>query len=282
MTRSWQGPPVQGAAGGCSRMVDRPPAAAGAMDTTTSSVTRVTRPRARRPTPARRQPPCWPTWPAWPPIARYRTWTCRRPIVFAVLAVSAARAVPIYLTGGVIPGWQDQAIAAGWFQPSTTRAAARSPPPHHASLRCRAGRGRRPLAQHYGDGRLDQAELDERLSRAMSAKTRADLAGMPPTCLIPARPAARTAAAPAPAGEPRRHNWLRIVLDRAARRGRLRLLAGLGALFWPFAGSGAWVRPRPVAADRPAGVLLAALRPRQPGLPATDWLAARSTHRARA
>ena len=34
------------------------------------------------------------------------------------------------------------------------------------------------LAQHYGDGRLDQAELDERLGRAMSAKTRADLAGI--------------------------------------------------------------------------------------------------------
>jgi DUF1707 SHOCT-like domain len=31
------------------------------------------------------------------------------------------------------------------------------------------------LAQHYGDGRLDQAELDDRLGRAMSAKTRADL-----------------------------------------------------------------------------------------------------------
>ena len=34
------------------------------------------------------------------------------------------------------------------------------------------------LAQHYGDGRLDQAELDERLGRAMSAKTRADLDGL--------------------------------------------------------------------------------------------------------
>lgn len=34
------------------------------------------------------------------------------------------------------------------------------------------------LAQHYGDGRLDQAELDERLSRAMSAKTQADLYGL--------------------------------------------------------------------------------------------------------
>ena len=34
------------------------------------------------------------------------------------------------------------------------------------------------LAQHYGDGRLDQAELDERLGQAMSAKTHADLAGI--------------------------------------------------------------------------------------------------------
>jgi Domain of unknown function (DUF1707) len=34
------------------------------------------------------------------------------------------------------------------------------------------------LAQHYGDGRLDQAELDERLSRAMGAKTHSDLAGI--------------------------------------------------------------------------------------------------------
>ena len=34
------------------------------------------------------------------------------------------------------------------------------------------------LAQHYGDGRLDQAELDDRLGRAMSAKTHADLSGL--------------------------------------------------------------------------------------------------------
>jgi hypothetical protein len=34
------------------------------------------------------------------------------------------------------------------------------------------------LAAHYGDGRLDQAEFDERVSRAMSAKTRGDLDGL--------------------------------------------------------------------------------------------------------
>jgi hypothetical protein len=34
------------------------------------------------------------------------------------------------------------------------------------------------LAVHYADGRLDQAEFDERCGRAMSAKTRADLNGL--------------------------------------------------------------------------------------------------------
>jgi hypothetical protein len=34
------------------------------------------------------------------------------------------------------------------------------------------------LGQHYADGRLDQAEFDDRVSRTMSAKTRGDLAGL--------------------------------------------------------------------------------------------------------
>jgi hypothetical protein len=34
------------------------------------------------------------------------------------------------------------------------------------------------LARHFGDGRLDQAEFDERVSRAMAAKTAADLQGL--------------------------------------------------------------------------------------------------------
>jgi hypothetical protein len=34
------------------------------------------------------------------------------------------------------------------------------------------------LAEHYGEGRLDQAEFDDRISRAMSAKTRADFSGL--------------------------------------------------------------------------------------------------------
>jgi uncharacterized protein DUF1707 len=34
------------------------------------------------------------------------------------------------------------------------------------------------LAEHYASGRLDQAEFDDRVGRAMSAKTRADLGGL--------------------------------------------------------------------------------------------------------
>ena len=34
------------------------------------------------------------------------------------------------------------------------------------------------LGVHYADGRLDQAEFDDRISRTMAAKTRGDLAGL--------------------------------------------------------------------------------------------------------
>jgi hypothetical protein len=74
------------------------------------------------------------------------------------------------------------------------------------------------LAQHYADGRLDQAELDERLTRTMSAKTRADLTGI--TDDLPeagARPAARTSARPArsravPPARRARPQWPRVLL----------------------------------------------------------------------
>ncbi|MFY9926908.1 MAG: DUF1707 domain-containing protein [Streptosporangiaceae bacterium] len=34
------------------------------------------------------------------------------------------------------------------------------------------------LAEHFSEGRLDQAEFDERVGQAMGAKTRADLSGL--------------------------------------------------------------------------------------------------------
>jgi hypothetical protein len=54
------------------------------------------------------------------------------------------------------------------------------------------------LSQHFADGRLDQAEFDDRVERAMSAKTRGDLTG-----LFTDLP---EAGAPAVTGPPRRRH----------------------------------------------------------------------------
>src|ERR1035438_3219313 len=68
------------------------------------------------------------------------------------------------------------------------------------------------LSKHYGDGRLDQAEFNERLDRAMSATTRSDLSGLladlpgtepPPETGRPQRP------------RPHRGHWRRRVLAAA-------------------------------------------------------------------
>lgn len=63
------------------------------------------------------------------------------------------------------------------------------------------------LGQHYSAGRLDQAELDERLGRASSAKTGADLSGiltdLPPLASPPS---------PAPARPWRTAGWVAVAL----------------------------------------------------------------------
>ena len=55
------------------------------------------------------------------------------------------------------------------------------------------------LAEHFAAGRLDQAEFDERVDRAMHAKTRADLNG-----LFDDLPETGAPAAPAATDHPRR------------------------------------------------------------------------------
>jgi hypothetical protein len=72
------------------------------------------------------------------------------------------------------------------------------------------------LAQHFSDGRLDAVELDERVQRALSAKTRGDLAGLLSDLpnLDPDEPAPRRA---------RRHDLPSFALWAA-------LLLGLGLL----------------------------------------------------
>ena len=57
------------------------------------------------------------------------------------------------------------------------------------------------LSRHYGDGRLDQAEFEERLDQAMKAKTRADFGGLFAD-LPEGGPAAGPVFGPAPAGGP--------------------------------------------------------------------------------
>ena len=83
------------------------------------------------------------------------------------------------------------------------------------------------LSKHYGDGRLDQAEFNERLDRAMSATTRSDLSGLladlpgtepPPETGRPGRP--RPPREPRPPRGPWPHGghggyWPRRVLAAA-------------------------------------------------------------------
>ena len=73
------------------------------------------------------------------------------------------------------------------------------------------------LAEHFSSGRLDQAEFDERVSRAMSAKTRADLNGLfddLPEAGHPGmgQPGTGLPDAGAPAGFPRRRHRHPVLL----------------------------------------------------------------------
>jgi hypothetical protein len=56
------------------------------------------------------------------------------------------------------------------------------------------------LAENFGDGRLDQAEFDERVGQAMNAKTRGDLRGLFDDLPEPGMPGVMLPGAGAPAG----------------------------------------------------------------------------------
>jgi len=66
------------------------------------------------------------------------------------------------------------------------------------------------LAEHFSSGRLDQAEFDDRVGRAMSAKTRADLNGLFDDLPETGAPAATDPMDPA--AQPRRRNRHPILL----------------------------------------------------------------------
>lgn len=66
------------------------------------------------------------------------------------------------------------------------------------------------LAEHFSSGRLDQAEFDDRVGRAMSAKTRADLNGLFDDLPETGAPAATDPTGPA--GQPRRRRRHPVLL----------------------------------------------------------------------
>jgi hypothetical protein len=68
------------------------------------------------------------------------------------------------------------------------------------------------LAAHFADGRLDQAEFDERVARAMSAKTRADLNGLFDDLPEPATRGPQDSPSTLSARPRRRHPVLLVVL----------------------------------------------------------------------
>jgi Flp pilus assembly protein TadB len=73
------------------------------------------------------------------------------------------------------------------------------------------------LSKHYSDGRLDEAEFNERIDQAMRAKTHADLSGLLddlPASEPSETPKAGHPAAPVPRPRParRNHRFLELVL----------------------------------------------------------------------
>lgn len=81
------------------------------------------------------------------------------------------------------------------------------------------------LAQHYGDGRLDQAEFDKRLDQAMRAITQSDLSG-----LFTDLPGTDSAEPVAPQRQPRRHADPQPRRDPEPRRHPYRRVLGYALL----------------------------------------------------
>ena len=90
------------------------------------------------------------------------------------------------------------------------------------------------LSKHYSDGRLDQAEFNERLDRAMNAKTQADLNGLFADLPATYEPDKAAKAVRQPDQRPRNRRPVQRVLG-------LILIAVVAifaarALMWPFFG----------------------------------------------
>jgi hypothetical protein len=85
------------------------------------------------------------------------------------------------------------------------------------------------LAEHYGEGRLDQAEFDERVGQAMGAKTRADLSGLFTDLPETAKPAQQTLP-----DLPRRHHRHPVLAVVLLVIVAIALSHAIAAVTWPF------------------------------------------------
>jgi hypothetical protein len=90
------------------------------------------------------------------------------------------------------------------------------------------------LSKHYSDGRLDQAEFNERLDRAMNAKTQADLNGLFADLPATDEPAKAVKAARPPDQRPRNRRPVHRVLGLILITIVAIFIAR--ALMWPFFG----------------------------------------------
>ena len=131
------------------------------------------------------------------------------------------------------------------------------------------------LSEHYAAGRLDQAEFDDRVGRAMNAKTRADLSGLFSDLPETGAPAVADHAR----GRRRRHPVLVFVLLVPVHHGdRAR-----GAVGDPALAVGGVSRARPVVRHRhgrPAPPAPGQRKPLKTFWPNGTWFHPRDLHRS--
>lgn len=116
----------------------------------------------------------------------------------------------------------DPQRAAQWFRPGYPAQHVRVSDADRSDVADR-------LARHYGDGRLDQAEFDDRISRAMAAKTVGDFQGLFDD--LPELPPDVTDSAGQAPGSPPAAGYPAIQRQRGRRRGPIRTLLLIALIF---------------------------------------------------
>jgi Flp pilus assembly protein TadB len=124
-----------------------------------------------------------------------------------------------------------------WAHPSGPRRSPGYPDPGLRVSDAERAEAADRLSKHYGDGRLDQAEFNERLDRVMNAQTRAELSRV--FTDLPGSEAAPVVARQQPGRRRHRVLWLVLIIVIAAAVAHVLvhsilpwLLIGLLAFLW--------------------------------------------------